>query len=261
MAEALQTTNEMSMHDTPLAVLADIHGNRWALDAVLADIDRRGIRDIVDLGDSLQGPLDPAGTAERLIARGIPSIRGNCDREVIDPAQTLTPTLAFDREMLAPEHFAWLRALQPTRVVRDAILLCHGTPQSDTTYLLEEPTARGSVLRFAAEIAETLRDIAQPVVLCAHSHIPRTVWLPDGKLAVNPGSVGMPAYSMDTPHPHVMEAGSPHARYAILTQAHSGWTVEHVAVPYDWTAAAEAARDRGREDWVSVLLTGRAPRA
>jgi predicted phosphodiesterase len=49
--------------DLTIAVIADIHGNRWALEAVLADIDRRYIGQIVNLGDSLLGPLDPVGTA------------------------------------------------------------------------------------------------------------------------------------------------------------------------------------------------------
>lgn len=260
MVGVIQMSDMASPTDAPLAVLADIHGNRWALDAVLADIDRRGIRDIIDLGDSLQGPLDPAGTADLLITRGILSIQGNCDRMLIDPATPLSPTLAFDRDALKPEHSSWLHALQPTSVVGDTIFLCHGTPQSDNAYLLEEPTARGGVLRFSEEIAAAVQDIAQPVVLCGHSHVPRSVWLPDGKLVVNPGSVGLSAYSDDTPLAHVMEAGSPHARYAILRQTPSGWAVEHIAVSYDWAAAAHAAEARGRDDWASSLLTGRAPR-
>ncbi len=40
------------MPDESIAVMADIHGNTWALDAVLADIERQGIERIVDLGDS-----------------------------------------------------------------------------------------------------------------------------------------------------------------------------------------------------------------
>ena len=49
------------------ALLADIHANVWALEAVLADIDRRGIARLFDLGDSLYGPLDPAATAEVIL--------------------------------------------------------------------------------------------------------------------------------------------------------------------------------------------------
>jgi|SRR5579871_113815 predicted phosphodiesterase len=246
------------MAERHIAVLADIHGNRWALDAVLADIDRRGIQDIYDLGDSLQGPLDPAGTADILIRRGIPSICGNCDRELLDPAGPSTPTYAYDRSVLTPEHNAWLRALPPTRTLDDAILLCHGTPQSDDTYLLEEPTARGGVLRTSAEISASLAGTQEMVVCCAHSHVPRVVWLPDDRLVVNPGSVGWPAYENDTPILHIMEAGSPHARYAILTKTdNQGWRAELVAIPYDWAAAAQVAREHGREDVARALLTGR----
>ena len=62
--------SETKTFHTSLVVIADIHGNRWALEAVLQDIDRRGIQQIVNLGDHLTGPLDPAGTADLLIARG-----------------------------------------------------------------------------------------------------------------------------------------------------------------------------------------------
>ena len=59
--------SETSVFQHSLAVIADIHGNRWALEAVLQDIERRGIQQIVNLGDNLTGPLDPAGTADLLI--------------------------------------------------------------------------------------------------------------------------------------------------------------------------------------------------
>jgi predicted phosphodiesterase len=118
------------MAERHIAVLADIHGNRWALDAVLADIDRRGIQDIYDLGDSLQGPLDPAGTADILIRRGIPSICGNCDRELLDPAGPSTPTYAYDRSVLTPEHNAWLTTPICWKSQRRAVVCCARQPKS-----------------------------------------------------------------------------------------------------------------------------------
>lgn len=95
------------------------------------------------------------------------------------------------------------------------------------------------------------------MVLCAHTHVPRVVSLPNGRLIVNPGSVGLPAYEHDTPHPHYMEAGSPHARYAILELHSNGWHVELVAVPYNWQAAANRAHQNGRDDYVHWLSHGR----
>ena len=63
-----------------IAVMADIHGNTWALDAVLADIKHREITQIVNLGDCVYGSLDPAGTLERLMGANMISIAGNQDR-------------------------------------------------------------------------------------------------------------------------------------------------------------------------------------
>jgi predicted phosphodiesterase len=62
------------------AVLADIHGNIWALEAILADARRRSIRSFINLGDTLYGPLEPAATAECLMALDLVSIQGNEDR-------------------------------------------------------------------------------------------------------------------------------------------------------------------------------------
>jgi predicted phosphodiesterase len=103
-----------------------------------------------------------------------------------------------------------------------------------------------------------VRAVPQSVVLCAHSHVPRVVRLGSGQLAVNPGSVGLPAYDQDQPYPHVMEAGSPHARYAVLQNTSRGWRVEQLAIPYDHDAAADAASANGRPDWATWLQTGRA---
>ncbi len=58
------------------------------------------------------------------------------------------------------------------------------------------------------------------VVLCGHSHRPELIRLPDGVLLLNPGSVGCPAYDDPSAPPHVSEAGSPHARYALLEFRH-----------------------------------------
>lgn len=242
-----------------MAIIADIHGNSWALDAVLADLDRRDITAIFDLGDSLYGPLDPAGTADRLLARDIPSLRGNCDRWLIEPGDAPSPMVAYTLVQLAPRHLAWLAAQPLTRTLDEgSVLLCHGTPSSDETYLVEQPSAEGGALLPVDEIARRAGRSAARVFGCAHSHVPRLVALRDGRLIVNPGSVGFPAYTQDSPVPHVMQAGSPHARYAILTRDDGGWRVEHVALPYDWDAAAACARRNSRDDWAQGIATGRA---
>jgi len=55
-----------------------------------------------------------------------------------------------------------------------------------------------------------------------------------------------------------MEAGSPHARYALIEKQHGAWRVEHIAVAYDWNAAARMAEANGRPDRARWISTGRA---
>ena len=101
-------------------------------------------------------------------------------------------------------------------------------------------------------------DADAALILCGHTHMPRSMRLDDGRLVVNPGSVGLQAYDDDHGHPHVMENGTPHARYAIAEQGADGaWTAHFHAVAYDWEQAARLALDNGRPDWVRPLRTGR----
>lgn len=243
----------------PIAVLADVHGNTWALKAVLADLERRGAEVILNLGDSLYGSLDPRGSGELLMAGNVASISGNQDRIVHRPPAGVEETedYRFVRREITPEQYGWLASLPATRVEGE-VFACHGTPASDESYLLEEVDERGVRLRPAEAIRVDLAGIAQPVVVCGHSHVPRLVHLPTGQIVVNPGSVGIPAYDHDDPCPHVMESGSPHARYALLRRETLGWAVELVAVPYDWEVAAQVAERHGRLDRAGWIRTGRA---
>jgi len=141
--------------------------------------------------------------------------------------------------------------------LNEDIYLCHGTPKDDLVYLLEKVESSRPVLRDDAEIIELLAGQTAPVILCGHTHIPRTVQLSTGQLIVNPGSVGLPAYTDDEPCVHSMENHSPHASYALLEKRHDQWLVEHIKVPYNVKAAVEAAKRQGRDDWGHFLTTGR----
>jgi len=246
------------MTQVRLAAIADIHGNLWALAAVLSDMRARGVDLIVNLGDHLYGPLDPVGTAERLMALDLPTISGNQDRELLQN-NSAQGTLRQNREALGPEHRAWLTQLPSTLLWEPHdVLLCHGTPFADDIYLLEQVNAGGVSLASGEKVLSLLGGVSHRLILCGHSHIPRTVALPGGQMVVNPGSVGLQAFTGDHPTAHAMEAGSPHARYAILDRQGDHWQVEHVAVVYDWNHAAEVAERNGRPDWAEWLKTGRA---
>jgi predicted phosphodiesterase len=243
-----------------IALVSDIHGNLPALDAVLADLAARGITRVLNLGDHVSGPLWPRETAARLLELGWTSIRGNHDRQVVE-GDASRDSDRHALEQLAPAQLEWLRGLPSNETVFDEgkLLLVHGTPESDLAYLLETPL--GGWLRLAAqgEIGKALGQVAAPVVACGHSHVPRVVRTAGGTTIVNPGSVGLQAYTAEHPEPHVSETGSPHARYAILERGGDRWTATLVALDYDWERAAVRAEQNGRQEWAYSLRTGYAP--
>src|SRR5437660_827423 len=139
-----------------IAIIADIHANVWALEAVLADIENQRVDTIFNLGDILYGALKPRATYERLRALGdLLTIRGNQDRQIYDATQQerrQNPTLGYVVKDLGEEPIGWLRTLPPTATFEEEIFLCHGTPASDETYLLEDVTSGQPLLRSESEI-------------------------------------------------------------------------------------------------------------
>jgi len=241
-----------------IAVLSDVHGNIAALDAVLADAAACRADMIVNLGDICSGPLFPAATADRLMALNLPTIRGNHERQVL--------TLAPDDMGLSDRHamsrlnetqLAWLAGLPETLQLSDDILMVHGTPASDVDYFLETVTETGLRAATLDEVHGRAKGAHRPLILCGHTHVPRIVPLGDGRLIVNPGSVGLPAYADNWPCAHVVECESPHARYAVVTHSDGAWTAEIRLVDYDWCGAARVALANGRADWARALATGR----
>lgn len=236
------------------AVLADIHGNSFALRAVLADAAGRGVSSFANLGDIFYGPIDPAGTWDILSAMDMPTVRGNQDRILLEETGD-NPTLRFVLDALSDEARDWVYYLPSVLQVRGMFLL-HGAPGNDCAYLMEDVASGEPELKSCAEILRGMPIPAPPLVLCGHSHVPR-VQQCDATLIVNPGSVGLPAYTEDEPA-HAMEVGDPRARYAVVEETPDGWQAEIVAVEYDHAAAAACARKNGREDWALFLETGKA---
>ncbi len=243
-----------------IAVISDVHGNLLALEAVLADLRQASPDLVVNLGDLVSGPFEPAAAADAQMALGCPTIRGNHDRWVVERPTSRTDALA--RSLLAPAHLDWLAGLPATlRLLDGAVFACHGSPAGgDEEYLLEDVADGTTRLAAEATISARIAGIGTAsLVLCGHSHLPRIVTAGD-VLIVNPGSVGWAAYSDTVPAPHAVEVGSPHARYALLTRMGSGWLPELRAVPYDWQTAARQADAHGRPDTAHAARTGRVPR-
>jgi len=217
----------------------------------------------VNLGDSLYGPLDPPGTARILLPLGLPTVRGNEDRIIVERSLTgeESPTLHYVRRSLSLRHTQSLENLPITCVVLRVFRACHGSPMRDDEYLLWRVSDGGLVRRTTGELSELLSECKEPVLLCGHDHVPHTVDLPDGRLIVNPGSVGLPAFADDRPCPHIMQNGSPYARFSIVSGGAVRWHVENIAVTYDWGKAARVAEQNDRPDWAAWLRTGCALRS
>jgi putative phosphoesterase len=242
-----------------IAVVADIHGNVRALRAVMDDIKQLAPDTVVNLGDTVSGPLEAAETADVLMSLAWTTIRGNHDRWLLEKTpDTMGRSDAAAFADLKNHHHAWLSTLEETATVED-IFLCHGTPSSDTTYMLETVEEDGGVrLATQAEVSRRLGSEHAPIILCGHTHVPRFVRLSDGRTVINPGSVGLQAFSDLEPHNHSTETGAPHARYAVLERAKAAepWRTTFRAVAYDWDGAAAGAAKKGREDWAQWLRTG-----
>ena len=263
-----------------IAFVSDIHGNLEALRAVMTDIQRRQIHTVVNLGDTLSGPLLPQETADLLRSLHWLHVAGNHERQVLTlPLERQNLSDAFTSQVTDGTTKGWIAQhadpcdarLHEGRMWPDVIgpdvALCHGSPRSDVEYLLETAVGEVALLATAAEIEERLDDRVPPhitLLACGHSHVPRSVRTKTGLLIVNPGSVGLPAYDDDHPLPqssyHRIETGSPDARYAVVEKLDHQWRCELISVAYDFGSMAAVADRHGRPDWAHALRTGHMPR-
>jgi predicted phosphodiesterase len=240
-----------------IAILADIHGNLPALEAVVRDFSRRSIDAVVNLGDCVSGPLLPLETARFLMEQDWLHIAGNHERQLLTQGPgRWCPSDEFAHSQLTPAELKWLASLKPSARFSPEVVLCHGTPTSDSEYFLE--TVEPARVRAASlpEIDERLGKVDAALIACGHTHTPRSVRASTGQLIVNPGSVGLPAYDDVLPYPHVIETGSPDARYAIVERLPEHWVVTLITVPYAYEAMAKLAEKHLRNDWARALATG-----
>lgn len=241
-----------------LAVISDVHGNLPALEAVLADIRSRGADLVVNLGDCVTSPLWPRETFEALESLALPTVRGNHDRWIEEVPETdLSSAGRFARAALQPAQRRALHSLPPYIKLPDGILAVHGTPDDDSSCLLEEALEDGRFVPVRREVLkERLRNAAGvSAVLCGHSHRQSFVLGPGECVILNPGSVGCPVFA-DISIAANLEHRSPHARYAYLTKCNGKWGAELLALEYDWASASARALENGRPEWARALSLG-----
>ena len=218
-----------------MALFSDVHGNSWALRAVLAEIERRGIVRRYCLGDLVGYGADPNGVVGLVRDSGIPSLLGNYDEGVgwekggcgcfypdQEAKQVGEASYSFTVATVTSENKAWLRDLPRELHVtlgENRVHLVHGSPRRINEYLLRDRDER-TYIRLAA--SET-----DDILAFGHTH---QLW--QGRfghvLFVNVGTVGRP------------KDGDSRAGFAVLAVSGTDVSVEWVRVEYDVEEAARA---------------------
>lgn len=241
-----------------LAVLSDIHGNYWALCNVLRDIEKRKPDLIINLGDSLYGPLKPNDTFKLIQSYDIISVSGNQDRMIVENPDKVSAnrTLKYVIDDLDNAAINWLEALPKTYLIEKLIYSFHGTPNSDTTYLLEKLQDGYIAINDDSIIEGFLKDIDAKIILCGHSHTSRIIQASQ-RLIVNPGSVGLQAYDDDLPVYHKIESNNNLAKYCVIDISNTNILIEQICIDYDIDKAVNCAIDNQRPDWAKWLKYGK----
>jgi putative phosphoesterase len=229
-----------------IAILSDIHGNRTAFEAVLADLRQTSPDLILHGGDLADGGSGAVEIVDCIRDLGWPGVLGNTDEMLARP-ESLTefaaqlPRLqamfeaigemaAATREVLGPDRLAWLDRL-PQRQLHDQLALVHGSPESP--WRAPPPEASD------AELQSVFGPLGKPIVVYGHIHRPfiRTV---SGITVVNSGSVGL---SYD---------GDCRAAYLLLDNGKP--TIRRVEYDLDQELKALAACGLPHADWVAKML-------
>jgi len=238
------------------AVLADIHGNLPALEAVLDDLSSHpAVDQILVAGDSVSGCPYPRETIALLRERNCRCIRGNnetyilnmhtraCHPDVLTNRQWAATRWAF--EQLNPAELAWVASLPAQLSLPEpggGLRVLHGSLEGESISLV--PDRNPGVIRHLeashllrpgqplTPLSVTLASIPESVLIAGHIHTP---WLQreGAKLALNPGSVGMPIH------------GDPRACYVLLEWDGLAWQVELRAVAYDRARVKRAFQTSG----------------
>lgn len=194
-------------------ILADIHGNAVALDAVLEDGARAEVQRWVSLGDVIGYGPDPRSCLQRLRELDALCVQGNHEARALDldtaPFNVLAEeAIVYTRGVLGADERSFVRGFSGSIRWGDLAVFCHGSPEDRDEYL---------VLR--AQVDSIVAQQDTRFVFCGHTH--RQFWFdgeslvtepgdtvfdPDHRVLANPGSVGQP------------RDGDPRAAYAILDE-------------------------------------------
>jgi putative phosphoesterase len=231
-----------------VALISDIHGNRLALDAVLAEIAKADVDQIVCLGDVAVGP-QPTEALAGIRELDCPVVMGNWDACFLEGmpeakdevGQKLVDTAEWWAQFLSDEDRDFMRSFVPILELdlggQDAIFF-HGSPRSYDDWIFATTPDD--------ELREMLDGHAEPVLVGGHTHL-QLVRRFEKSILVNPGSVGLPFVEW-WPRPVRI---APWAEYGILTSLDGRLEVELRRTTFDVDAFLRLSRSSGmpHADW------------
>ncbi len=238
-----------------ITIFGDIHGNLPALEAVLADMDRRGLENRYCLGDLVGYGTFPNKVIEMIQERQIPTIMGNYDQGVGNNSDDCgcaykaeadrkrgEASIAWSNASTSDAHKVFLRSLAkqiPLQLGDLRVLLVHGSPRKINEYMYED--------RPDGYFERIFEGVGVDVIVCGHTHLPYHKVLPGGQQVVNAGSVGKP------------KDNNRDACYVTLTATGGELAVEFIRVAYDVERAAGAveAADGMPNEFAEMLREGR----
>jgi predicted phosphodiesterase len=234
-----------------IAIVSDIHGNRTAFEAVLADLRQTSPDLILHGGDLSDGGASPVEIVDQIRDLGWQGVVGNTDEMLFSPesleefaSQSSTPPsfwatiremAAATREALGEERLAWLRDL-PQVQVHGPLALVHASPES--CWRAPAPEASD------AELELVYGSLGQPIAVYAHIHRSYIRSVP-GVIVANTGSVSL---SFD---------GDRRAAYLLLDESRPA--IRRVEYDVDRELKALAACCLPHADWVAKILDSASP--
>ncbi|EMA52851.1 metallophosphoesterase family protein [Halococcus thailandensis] len=213
-----------------VGVIADIHGNRVALDAVLDDMPP--VDTLVCAGDVVGYNPWPGACVDALREREVPTVMGNHDRAVATGTDFSFNSMAgagvaYAREQLDDEQLAWLAGLPDERTEFDGRMkIVHGHPDDPDRYTYPD--------MFAADMLDD-----EDVLVLGHTHVQHHESYDDG-IVLNPGGVGQP------------RDGDPRAAYATLDL--DAMNVNEHRVEYDIERVERAVSEAGLPEQIGSRL-------
>jgi putative phosphoesterase len=226
-----------------VGLISDIHGNLLALDAVLEELDREEVDQLVCLGDVAVGP-QPAETLARVRELGCPVVMGNWDAaflgQMTEPPQGEVGEMLVEigdwwAALLSPGDREFIESFLPTielSLGSSRALCFHGSPRSyDDSIFATTPDE---------ELRTMLDEVEAPALLGGHTHI-QMIRRYEHSVIVNPGSVGLPFRDW-WPRPVRI---SPWAEYGIVAGDDGHLSIELRRTPFDVDAFLELSLESG----------------